>query len=81
MMRINGEFVEISTGDYLIYQQLKRIADSLERMASSYEKPEPWKLDEKVSEPILAFDEIMDRYSRVYNELMHERFNDKEENK
>lgn len=73
-MRINGEFVDISTGDYMIYQQLKRIADSLEKVASSLEKPEP------EPEPVLTFDEIMERYSRVYNELMNECFN-KEETK
>lgn len=73
-MRINGEFVDISTGDYMIYQQLKRIADSLEKVASLLEKPEP------EPEPVLTFDEIMERYSKVYNELMNECFN-KEETK
>lgn len=73
-MRINGEFVDISTGDYMIYQQLKRIADGLEKVASSLEKPEP------EPEPVLTFDEIMERYSKVYDELMNECFN-KEETK
>lgn len=73
-MRINGEFVDISTGDYMIYQQLKRIADSLEKVASSLEKSEP------KPEPVLTFDEIMDRYSKTYDELMNECFN-KEETK
>lgn len=58
----------------MIYQQLKRIADSLEKVASSLEKPEP------EPEPVLTFDEIMERYSKVYNELMNECFN-KEETK
>lgn len=74
MTRIDGEFVDISTGDYLIYQQLKRIADDLEEIASLLKKPEP------EPEAVLTFDEIMERYSRVYNELMNECIN-KEETK